>query len=183
MAIETEKKFRLTKEQFDEVIESLKDLGGEFIRLDFEINQIYGGGILKQEKAFLRVRKINQKTILTYKKHIKNELGVKQHTEFETEVAESEAIEHIIRALGFQMGMVYEKRRQTWHLQNVEICLDELPFGLFMEIEGKLSEIGLIEMMLELENFEVEYNTYPKLTFLHGIEKDNVIEARFTEKS
>jgi adenylate cyclase class 2 len=183
MAIETEKKYRLTKEQYTEVLESLKDLGAEFIREDFEINELYGGGILKREKALLRVRKINERTILTYKKALKNDLKVKQHIEHETKVESAEEIESIIKALGFRLGMVYEKRRQTWHLQKVEICLDELPFGLFMEIEGKMSEIGLIEMMLELETYEVEHNTYPKLTSHLGVKKDHIIEARFTEKS
>jgi adenylate cyclase, class 2 len=179
MSIETEKKYRLTKEQYEEVLQSLKELNGEFIREEFEVNLLYGGGILEDEKALLRVRKIGDKTILTYKKQIHNDLAIKQHIEHETEVANFEAIENIIKALGFQLGMVYEKRRQTWHLQNVEICLDELPFGLFMEIEGKISEIGLIEMLLELEDFEVENDTYPKLTFYRGTEKDGVIEARF----
>lgn len=179
MAVETEKKYRLTKEQFDEVLASLKELNGEFIKEEFEVNELYGGGILEDEKALLRIRKIADKTLLTYKRKIQNHFGVKQHTEFETEVSDSKAIENIIKALGFELGMIYEKRRQTWHLQNVEVVLDELPFGLFMEIEGKMSEIGLIEMMLELEDFEVEYNTYPKLTFELGIEKDGVMEARF----
>src|SRR5690242_13214317 len=107
MAIETEKKFRLTKEQYNEVLESLKDLGAEFIREDFEINELYGGGILKKQKALLRVRKINERTILTYKKSLKNEFGVKQHIEHETEVENAAAMENIITALGFQMGMVY----------------------------------------------------------------------------
>lgn len=180
MAIETEKKYRLTKKQYDEVLLSLKELGGEFIKNEFEINLLYGGGILEEEKALLRVRKIDDKTILTYKKQLHNDLGVKQHTEYETEVANGEAVENIIKLLGFKLGMVYEKRRQTWHLQNVEICLDELPFGLFMEVEGKISEIGLIEMLLELDDFEVENNTYPKLTYHLGIEKNGVIEARFS---
>jgi hypothetical protein len=52
-----------------------------------------------------------------------------------------------------------------------------------MEIEGKISDIGLIEMMLEAEDFQVEPNTYPKLTFHLGVEKDGVMEARFTKKS
>ena len=183
MSIETEKKYRLSKEQFDEVLFSLKELNGEFIKEEFEVNLLYGGGILEEEKALLRVRKIDDKTILTYKKQLHNNLGIKQHTEYETEVADGDEIENIIKSLGFQLGMVYEKRRQTWHLQGVEVCLDELPFGLFMEVEGKISEIGLIEMMLELEDFEVENNTYPKLTYHLGIEKDGVIEARFTKKS
>lgn len=179
VAIETEKKYRLTKSQFEEVAASLKDLGAEFVREEFEVNDLYGGGILEEEKAVLRVRKVNNKTILTYKRNIRNHLGVKQHTEFETEVADSQAIESIIGALGFRLGMVYEKRRQTWHLQGVEVLLDVLPFGLFMEIEGTLSQIGLIEMMLEIEAFEIEHNTYPKLTWELSEIINGIPQARF----
>lgn len=183
MAIETEKKYRLTKKQFDETLEALKEQNGVFVGNEFEVNLLYGGGILEEEKALLRVRKIEDKTILTYKKQIDNQLNIKQHIEYETEVESCESIENIIKALGFKLGMVYEKRRQKWLFQNAEICFDELPFGLFLEVEGKISEIGLIEMLLELENFEVEHNTYPKLTFHLGIQNDGVIEARFSEKS
>lgn len=179
MAIETEKKIRLTKEQYEEVLEALKDLDAEFIREDFEVNELYGGGILEEEKALLRVRKINERTILTYKRKLHNHLGVKQHTEFETEVADAEALENIIKCLGFEMGMVYEKRRKIWHLNNIEVVLDELPFGLFMEIEGKITEIAMIEMMLGTEDFTIEHDTYPALTYDLGTEKDGVIEARF----
>ncbi len=180
MAIETEKKYRLTKEQYEEVSASLKELEAEFISTEFEVNQLYGGGILDDEEAVLRIRKIEHKTILTYKRKIQNHFGIKQHTEHETEVSDCEAMENIIKSLGFELGLIYEKRRQTWNLKNVEIVLDELPFGLFMEIEGKISEIGLIEMMLELEDFSVEYSTYPKLTYHLGIKKAGVIESRFS---
>lgn len=183
MAIETEKKYRVTKEQFDETIIALNELNAKFIGEDFEVNELYGGGILETEKAVLRVRKINERTILTYKKSIQNLSGIKQHTEHETEVADSEALENIIRCLGFQMGMVYEKRRKIYHLQNAEILLDELPFGLFIEIEGKITEIALVEMLLEMEDFEVEHRTYPKITFDLGNEVNGIFEARFTEKS
>jgi predicted adenylyl cyclase CyaB len=182
MAIETEKKYRLTQEQFVETLTALNELNAEFIREDFEVNELYGGGILEAEKALLRVRKINDRTILTYKKSIRNLNGIKHHTEFETEVCDAEAIENIIRSLGFTMGMVYEKRRKTFRLQNAEVVLDELPFGLFVEIEGKITEIALVEMLLEMENFEVEQRTYPKITFDIGKEINGVLEARFSKK-
>ncbi len=182
MSIETEKKFHLSEEQYNQLIADLKELNAEFIGEDFEINELYGGGILEEENALLRVRKINEKTILTYKRKIFNNLGVKQHTEYETEVSDAEAIENIIRSLGFELGMVYEKHRKKFLLNNIEVVLDELPFGLFMEIEGKLTEIAMIEMLLGLEEFTVENHTYPKLTFHLGKEIDGVIEARFAEK-
>lgn len=34
-------------------------------------------------------------------------------------------------------------------------------------------------MMLELENFDVEYRTYPRLTLENGIEREGLIEAVF----
>ena len=78
--------------------------------------------------------------------------------------------------------MLYEKRRRKYVLQNIEVVLDELPFGLFMEIEGKLTESRMIEMLLDLEHLQIENNTYPKLTFHLGKEINGVIEARFPEK-
>jgi adenylate cyclase class 2 len=179
MAIETEKKFRLTAAQYGQIESSLGCLKADFVGEEFEINELYGGGILDVESALLRLRKINEKTILTYKKKIGNEAAIKQHTEFESAVSDSVAIENIIRALGFRLGLVYEKYRKTWRFNNVEVVLDRLPFGLFMEIEGRITDIALVEVLLEAEDFEVEEETYPKLTYRLGIDRSGVIEARF----
>lgn len=179
MAIETEKKYRLTPEQREFILEGLKELDAEYIGEDFEVNTLYGGHILEVKKAALRVRKTENKTFLTFKQRIQNGFDIKQQIEHETEVANSEALENIIENLGFWPGLIYEKRRQTWHFQNVEVVLDELPFGLFMEIEGKITDIAMAEMMLEAEDFEVEQLTYPKLTKELGTLNGNIIEARF----
>lgn len=179
MAIEIEKKYRLTTAQREQVVNNLEEIGAKFVREDFEVNQIYGGGILEEEKAALRIRKTADKTLLTYKRRVGHLGDLKQHIEHETEIADAEAIKNIVECLGFEVGLIYEKRRQTWQFQNVEIVLDELPFGLYMEIEGRITDIALAEMMLETEEFEIEPNTYPKLTFDLGEKKGNVIEARF----
>lgn len=179
MAIETEKKYRLTAAQKEQVLTNLKEMGGEFIGEDFETNFIYGGGILEEEKAALRIRKIGEKTLLTYKRRYGNLSAVKQHIEHETEIADSEEMMQIIARLGFSVGLVYEKRRQNWILQGIEVVIDELPFGSFMEIEGKITDIGLAEMLLEAEDFEIEPETYPKLTYDLGEKIGEVIEARF----
>ena len=179
MAIEIEKKYRISVEQHEFILEGLNEFAAEFIGEEFEVNSIYGGGVLKEKKAALRVRKIGEKTILTFKQRIENEFAIKQQIEFETEVTNAEQIEKIIENLGFQVGLIYEKRRKTWKFKNVEIVLDELPFGLFMEIEGKMTDIALVEMLLEADNFEVEHETYPSLTKNLGKENGNIIEARF----
>lgn len=179
MSVEIEKKYRLTKEQYEDVLQSLEELNGEFIGEDFEENILFGNEFLKQKQALLRLRRIGEKTILTYKEATDEKLSIKKRIEYETEVADFEAIEKIFNGLGFYEGMVYEKRRKSFHFRKVEVVLDELPFGLFMEIEGSLTAIAEAEMYLGADEFEVEYKSYPYLTYELGVRKDNKIESRF----
>ncbi len=179
MAIEIEKKFILSSDQRKQVLENLKELGAKYIREDFEENMLYSGGILGEKGAVLRIRKIADKTVLTYKERIENAADVKQQIEYETVVEKSEEMEKIIENLGFEKNLVYEKRRQTWHFRAVEIVLDELPFGQYMEIEGSITAIAEAEMLLDVENLAVENETYPHLTQRFGVQKEKLIEARF----
>ena len=179
MAIEIEKKYRITSEQYEAVLVSLAEIGAVFKREDFEENILFGGGILNEIPAVLRLRKTGNKTILTFKQRIVNNLDIKQQIEHETEVANREAIEQIIESLGYKPRVIYEKRRKIYHFQQVEIVLDELPFGLFMEIEGKITDIELAEIMLDAETFATEHATYPSLTAQFGTKNGEIIEARF----
>jgi adenylate cyclase class 2 len=88
-------------------------------------------------------------------------------------------MEAILEALGFTPALVYEKRRQTWRLGNTEIVIDVLPFGLFMEIEGRINQIKAVERKLGLKGLRAENATYPQLTQKHGKVYDGLIEARF----
>ncbi|CAN5353074.1 hypothetical protein BH10ACI1_BH10ACI1_30880 [soil metagenome] len=179
--IETEKKYRLSEAQRLFVLDALREFGAEFVGEDFEENSIYRGGILIETNAILRIRKTQAKTILTYKKSTHNEFNIKQRIEYETEVSNAAELEKIIDSLGFVKVLVYEKWRKTWHFRAVEIVLDELPFGQFMEIEGAIMAIAEAEMILDIEDFEVEYETYPSLTGKFGKKNNNLIEARFDE--
>lgn len=177
--IEIEKKYRLTDEQKTFVLVALREAEAEFVGEDFEENILYGGRILKETNAVLRVRKTQDKTILTYKKRIQNEFNIKQQIEYETEISDADELEKIIESLGFTRFLVYEKRRKTWNFRAVEIVLDELPFGDFMEIEGSITAIAEAEMLLDIEDFETEHATYPALTMQFGKKIGEVFEARF----
>lgn len=179
MAIEIEKKYRLSEEQRAFVLASLEEIGAEFKGTDFEENIIYGGGILDQQRAVLRVRKTQDKTLLTFKKRIQDKTSIKQQIEHESVVSNGEEIEKIIENLGFVPRLIYEKRRRTWKFRQVEIVLDELPFGLFLEIEGSITGIAEAEMFLDIEDFTTEHETYPSLTANHGKPCGELIEARF----
>ena len=180
MAIETEKKYRLTEDQRKQVLENLLDIDAEYKGEDFEENNIFQESVLSENPPILRIRKIAGKTILTYKKRLQNEFAVKQQTEYETEVSDAPATENIIKSIGFIKSLVYEKRRKTWRFKTVEIVLDELPFGYFMEIEGSITAIAEAEMLLDIEDYEVVHETYPQLTARSGKQSGDVIEARFT---
>lgn len=180
MAIEIEKKFKLSSDQREQILANLTEFGAEFISAEFEENTLYKGGILDEKGAVLRIRKIAEKTILTYKERIENNSVIKHQTEYETSVENAEEIENIIKSLGFEKALIYEKRRKTWRFRDVEIMLDELPFGLYMEIEGSVMAIAEAEMLLDAEDFETENATYPHLTYRFGMANEKLIEARFT---
>ena len=183
MAIEIEKKFTLSNDQREEILANLEEIGATFTGEDFEENIIYRGGILSEKSAVLRIRKIGEQTILTYKEPVDNSLAHKQRTEYETKVENAEEIKNIVESLGFAKSLVYEKRRKKWNFRNVEIVLDELPFGIYMEIEGSITAIAEAEMFLGAEDFQEEFETYPHLTERFGVRKESTIEARFSKKS
>lgn len=179
MALEIEKKYRLTPEQLTEVLAALDDVGAEFVREDLEENVIFGGGILDVDGAVVRIRRTGDRSILTYKRRIVNDLPIKQQIEHESEVGDAAEIEAILENLGLQPRIVYEKRRRIWNFRSVEIVLDELPFGLYMEIEGSITGIAEAEMFLDIGHLDPEYETYPRLTARRGKRNGNMIEARF----
>jgi len=177
--IEVEKKFRLTKRQRDAVLKRLPEIGAELEGEDFEENTLFGGKLLEIGTCVLRLRRVEGKATLTYKKRLPGMSAIKQRREEETVVADPEAMEAILVALGFTPALVYEKRRQTWRLGNAEIVIDVLPFGLFMEIEGRVSDIKAAERKLGLKGLRAEHATYPQLAAKYGKAYDGLIEARF----
>ncbi len=179
MAIEIEKKFTLSNDQREQILARLEEIGAQFTGEDFEENIIYGGGILHEKGAVLRVRKIADRTILNYKEPVPNASAYKQRAEYETKVENADELESIIESLGFTKTLVYEKRRKKWNFRSAEIVLDELPFGIYMEIEGSITAIAEAEMLLDAENLEEENETYPHLTERFGVREENSIEARF----
>ena len=179
MAIETEKKYRLGPKRLEEITQKLVDLGGVFEKEVFEVNFQHRGGEMDERGATLRLRKIGDYTVLTYKEKVKSENGAKQKIEYETNVSDVDAAEKIIEHLGYRRTAVYEKRRKYWQLDDVEIVLDELPFGLYMEIEGTEDSISGAARRLGLKDIELEPRGYPRLTIKYGRMNGDVAEAKF----
>ena len=176
--IEIEKKYRLTKQQRADVLRRLPKIGANYQGKEIEENTIYQGEGLNGSSV-LRLRRVGNKAILTYKQRFPSTSSIKHQRENETRVADAESMDEILEGLGYTPALVYEKRRETWRLRKTEIVLDELPFGLYMEIEGSEEEIRKIEKDLGMKGLRAEKATYPQLAFKHGRRQGNLIESRF----
>jgi adenylate cyclase class 2 len=179
MPVEIEKKYRLTKEQREEVLRRLPAIGAKRKGEDFEVNTLYTGVALDVTRSVLRLRRIGKRGVLTYKENLPARLDMKLRHENETRIDNPEGMELILQALGLTPALVYEKRRETWRLAQTEIVIDELPFGLFMEIEGSEKAIREVESKLSIKRLRAEPLSYPKLVLKHGKDHNGVIESCF----
>lgn len=91
---------------------------------------------LSREGKVLRLRKFGSAQ-LTYKADKQLNRGIATRTELEVTVSDFEQTRNILAALGYQPIFVYEKYRAVYQLGNCHIMLDEMPFGHFVEIEGR----------------------------------------------
>jgi adenylate cyclase, class 2 len=179
MPIEIEKKYRLTKTQRDRIMKRLRELKARRFKEEFEENSIYRGGALELGKRALRLRRVGGRATLTFKERFPSLASVKHQLEEETQVADADVVDAILQGLGFEVALVYEKRRARWKVGRAEVALDELPFGLFMEIEASEPEIARVEELLNATRLPAELETYPTITAKLGKVRDGVVEARF----
>lgn len=179
MPIEIEKKYRLTSKLRQSIERRLRELGAVSRPTEFEENTLYRGGRLNETNCALRLRRVNRHAILTFKLRFPTRSPIKHQQEEETAVADADATHAILTALGFVPGLVYEKRRTHWDVGKAKVVIDELPFGLFMEIEAAEKEIKRVEKLLAVEDVPAVMETYPSLTAKLGKNRNGIVEARF----
>lgn len=97
------------------------------------------GRELSQGGRVLRLRQ-DARAVMTYKGPSQpgQEVAVRQEIEFE--VSDLDAAGRLLEALGYQVMVMYEKFRAEYHLRDLVVVLDELPYGHFSEIEGPDAE-------------------------------------------
>ncbi len=57
--------------------------------------------------------------------------------EFESAFENKENLIIILTKIGLEISFKYEKIREKWQFGETDVCLDTLPFGDYLEIEGK----------------------------------------------
>lgn len=102
-------------------------------------------GRLSAQGVVLRLRR-DDAARLTFKADEQVVDGISSRFEAEVAVSDFALMDVILRRLGYEVALVYEKYRTTYALEGAEVVLDELPFGNFTEIEG---EAATIERVVE----------------------------------
>lgn len=111
---------------------------------------------------------------LTYKGPGQVTNGIMQRYEAEVEVSDFDTMHTILVHLGYHPYMIYEKYRTTYELDGVEIVLDEMPYGNFVEIEGETAAIEQIIQKMSFGHLRRYGNSYVGLfeTVKHNLELD-----------
>ncbi len=106
---------------------------------------------LKENHQMLRLRKDDQ-VHLTFKDQTSLSEGIADRRELEISIDDFNTALLMLEALGLSVFIIYEKYRTTYHLNQCEVVLDELPFGNFLEIEGvSVESIKAAADLLELD--------------------------------
>lgn len=77
---------------------------------------------------------------MTYKGPSMGLQGVRVRQEIEFVVSDFDAARALLQALGYRVIMIYEKYRAVYRIDEVDVALDELPYGRFIELEGPDAE-------------------------------------------
>jgi adenylate cyclase class 2 len=154
MAQEIEVKFALRDR--NEIVRKLHELGATRLYPEtFEDNIVLDRrGELRTRGSLLRVRKFGKYAIATYKGPMSIEGGVKSREEVQTGVESFELAIQLFDSLGYKPSFRYQKFREVWRVNDVEVVLDRTPIGEYFEIEGPMEVIRTIaaDLGMNMEN-------------------------------
>ena len=148
--LEIEIKFYIT--DLDGLRNKIRSAGAEWKGGGFESNIRFDDQSMRltRERKLLRLRQ-DSGCRLTVKTPAEDcDTGFKIFREVEVAVGDSETMTAILGELGYFPRQVYEKERETYRFNGTELCLDTLPFGHFLEIEGDKDDIRAAAEVLGL---------------------------------
>jgi len=144
-SLEIEIKFYVP--DIDSIRAEISSLGAELKESGFETNILFDDKEMRltQGKKLLRLRQ-DSRCRLTVKAPPDDVDTTKTNQfkifrELEVDVSDSQTMIAILEQLGFYPRQVYEKQRETYLFNHTELCLDTLPYGHFLEIEGGKDDI------------------------------------------
>jgi adenylate cyclase class 2 len=155
MFVEIEAKLKV--ESFEPVQKRLVECGASVSALTAQTDAYFDTAerSLTRADEALRLRRQSdgrrERVILTYK-GARQTSDFKRREEVNLEVRDAAAVERLLEGLGYHKALAFNKKRQTWLLDDCEVALDELPLiGKYVEIEGPdSSHIARVQDMLGL---------------------------------
>jgi adenylate cyclase class 2 len=140
---EVEQKFRLLSPP-EELKTTLADRGAKHGEASRQVDTYFnaphrdflGGEVISE---WLRVRVEDDSASLNFKRWYPLEEKVKTHCdEFETTIADPEAVRRTLAALNFAQLTVVDKVREEWHVDGIAVAFDTVAdLGNFIEFEFK----------------------------------------------
>ncbi len=126
------------------------DLGAISLGRAFETNHILDnrGLALFQNRSLLRLRQADRAWLTFKSPPSAPDSEFKIQRELEVQISDFTTTRKILEALGFTTVRVYEKWRETFKLEDTHFCMDELPYGEFLEIEGTEKNIPALSERL-----------------------------------
>ena len=180
---EIEIKIELKKNEIPAVRKRLRELGAIHAPVKKEITYGFFSTDSIEAGIFPRIKTHKGETggLLTVK--IKKALRSKyfRREELTMAVPDARVARDILKVLGYTKERIFEKIREKWNFpdQKIEVTIDELPFGFFIEIEGSPQGIEKTVKLLGLDNkdriIKAYLRVYDDWRKKQGIKKENCV--------
>jgi adenylate cyclase, class 2 len=167
MPVELEAKLKV--DSHEPVRARLAEAGARALGRVLEVNTLYddSANTLFRGDRGLRVREAHDEAngaataLITYKGP-RQPGQFKSREEINLDVASASGADALLIGLGYRPVLRFQKRRESWMLDNCHVELDELPhLGLFVEIEGAdEASIGAVRDRLGLTAAHAVNETY-----------------------
>jgi adenylate cyclase class 2 len=125
------------KARCGDVRERLKELGARYIQTEFQHDVYFTHPCrdFRETDEALRIRRVKDRFYLTYKgPKLDSETKTREELEYEV----PEGVREILLKLGFSEYGTVKKKRESYEVEGLEVCLDEVEgLGSFIEIESR----------------------------------------------
>ena len=144
-----ETEVKILNVNFNEVRKKLKTLKARHVGKKLQEDFLFINAYLKKNHMALRLRKVNNKVILTYKGKKDKIKNYKVREEIEVRVSDLKQAKIILNNLGFEDFMSIIKKVDFYKLDNVSIELVKInKVTPYVELEGSIENISKVAKKL-----------------------------------
>lgn len=134
-----------------------------------------------KKKNYIRVKTGTENTVtLKEPYHKMNDFFESNNIMFQIDDVDS--FVYIMNRIGFTQNYIMEKYRLDWNYKKIDFFIDELPFGIYLEIKGKKEDINKIIKLLKLDENELIKETYWEIFKRKNINNKENINIIFYKK-